>query len=86
LRLPPFAALAVLSGPGAGELAGALEKLGSVSGAGNSKQSVEPIELSQLGDDRWVVRASDRSSLADALAVVGRPAERVRVDVGPVRF
>jgi primosomal protein N' (replication factor Y) (superfamily II helicase) len=76
LRLPPFSALAVLSGPGASELAGALT--GSRPG--------ERVELSELGDDRWVVRAADHASLADALAAVGRPSERVRVEVDPVRF
>jgi primosomal protein N' (replication factor Y) len=100
LRLPPFAALAVLSGPGARELAGALERLdvavlaalsdvpgdlgvvpvemGAVPG--------EPVELSELGDDRWVVRAADHASLADALEAVGRPGERVRIEVDPVRL
>ena len=76
LRLPPFSALAVLSGPGARELAGALT--GSRPG--------ERVELSELGDDRWVVRADDHASLADALAAVGRPSERVRIHVDPVRF
>ena len=36
--------------------------------------------------DRWVVRASDQGTLADALGAAGRPAGRVRVEVGPVRF
>ncbi len=73
LRLPPFSALAILSGPGARELASALRggftgdlpadlpadlpgdrvELGGVS-AGDL--SGEPVELSKLGDDRWVVR------------------------------
>jgi primosomal protein N' (replication factor Y) len=79
LRLPPFSALAVLSGPGARELAGTLgELVGDLPG--------ERVELSELGDDRWVVRAADHASLADALAAVGRPSERVRIDVDPVRF
>jgi primosomal protein N' (replication factor Y) len=86
LRLPPFAALAVVSGPGASELARELEKLSSFSGDGSAKQASEPIELSKIGDDRWAVRASDRANMADALEAVGRPSERVRVDVGPVRF
>jgi len=50
------------------------------------RSSGERVELSELGDDRWVVRAADHASLADALAAVGRPSERVRVDVDPVRF
>jgi primosomal protein N' (replication factor Y) (superfamily II helicase) len=85
LRLPPFAALAVLSGPGARELAGALEKpdgpLKRLDGAPD-----EPVELSELADERWVVRAADHASLADALVAAGRPSERVRIEVDPVRF
>jgi primosomal protein N' (replication factor Y) (superfamily II helicase) len=73
LRLPPFTALAVLSGPGAEELAGALGGQGVV-------------ELMEVAGERWVVRAPDAAALADALAVAGRPAARVRVEVGPVRF
>ena len=111
LRLPPFAALALLSGPGAAELAGVLEKQGAAAGhlggsggamadgwrgrgrpghghdTGPSGSAMAaPIELSQLAEDRWVVRAPDHSSLADALGAAGRPAARVRVEVGPVRL
>jgi primosomal protein N' (replication factor Y) len=86
LRLPPFAALAVLSGPGARELAGALEKLDVAELQSHSDVLSEPVELSELADDRWVVRAPDHASLADALAAVGRPSERVRIEVDPVRF
>jgi len=95
LRLPPFSALAVLSGPGAQELADALtgDLPGDVpadrvelAGALSSEHPGGRVELSELGDDRWVVRADDHASLADALAAVGRPSERVRIDVDPVRF
>jgi primosomal protein N' (replication factor Y) len=93
LRLPPFAALAVLSGPGARELAGALERLDVAVLAGHSDVRGElgavpgePVELSELGDERWVVRAADHAGLADALTAVGRPSERVRIEVDPVRF
>ncbi len=86
LRLPPFAALAVLSGPGAGELAGALELLDVGEVLGHGELHGEPVEVSEVGEDRWVVRAADHAGLADVLAAVGRPSERVRVDVDPVRF
>ena len=103
LRLPPFAALAVLSGPGAPELAGALDNLdgaeasvcSEVPGEPGELSEVpaelsevpgEPLELSELADERWVVRAADHASLADALAAAGRPSERVRIEVDPVRF
>jgi len=86
LRLPPFAALAVLSGPGARELAGALEKLDGATAPVHREVPGEPLELSELADGRWVVRAADHASLADALAAAGRPSERVRIEVDPVRF
>jgi hypothetical protein len=85
--------LAVLSGPGARELAGALERLDVAVLAGHSDVRGElgavpgePVELSELGDERWVVRAADHAGLADALTAVGRPSERVRIEVDPVRF
>jgi primosomal protein N' (replication factor Y) (superfamily II helicase) len=86
LRLPPFSSLAVLSGPGARELAGALEVLDVAEVVGHGELPGEPVEVSEVGEDRWVVRAADHASLADALAAVGRPTERVRIDVDPVRF
>ena len=46
LRLPPFSALAVLSGAGAAELAAGLEKLAG-----------DHVEVSPLGEGRWAVRA-----------------------------
>lgn len=75
LRFPPFSALALLSGPGSSELAGALSAL-----------VPSTLEVEPLADQRWVVRAGDHTELADALALAGRPSERVRVEVGPVRF
>ena len=77
LRLPPFAAVALLSGPGAGMLAAELVTLAA---AGTAR-----VEVSGPDGDRWLVRAGDHSALADALASAGRPAERLRVEVGPVR-
>jgi primosomal protein N' (replication factor Y) len=88
LRLPPYTALAVLSGPGSADLAGALERRsgGGNGGFGGSGGRGGPVEVMALGDGRWAVRAPDHAGLADALAAVERPEERVRVEVGPVRF
>ena len=44
------------------------------------------LEVSEAAEGRWVVRAPDASALADALARAGRPARRVRVDIGPPRL
>ena len=93
LRLPPFAAVALLSGPGAGELAGALsveqlcaqEEVGVPGGRGDDRAG-SGLEVSEAAEGRWVVRAPDPSALADALARAGRPARRVRVDIGPPRL
>lgn len=116
--MPPFAALALISGPGAAELAGVLVKQAADDGAGRpaptanrdegppqTEQSwsvgmadgaaasgwrwqapAAAIELSELGQERWMVRAPDPATLADALERAGRPGHRVRVEVGSVRF
>jgi primosomal protein N' (replication factor Y) (superfamily II helicase) len=113
LRLPPYAALALLSGPGAAELAGMLAQQGAshvsgfaqpiTGGVGDRRDAgfvdmtglssalsdhtqTGAIELVEVAEERWVVRAPDAAGLADALAAAGRPAARVRVEVGPVRF
>ena len=52
LRLPPFAALAVLSGPGADVLAGLLEKEDSTEGT--ERQDYRPICWRSPGPDRLV--------------------------------
>jgi primosomal protein N' (replication factor Y) len=72
LRLPPFAALAAVSGEGGAALVAGLQALGTVE---------------VLGPDhgRWVAVADDPAVLADALAAVGRPAGRVRIEVDPLR-
>jgi primosomal protein N' (replication factor Y) len=75
LRMPPFAAVAVVSGPGSREVA---ESLRSRPGP--------PLEVLGPDGDRWLVKAADHESLADALASVPRPAERVRVAVDPARL
>jgi primosomal protein N' (replication factor Y) len=83
LRLPPFAAVALLSGPGAGQLAAVLD-----SAARGGGSAGEPsLAVSGPDGDRWLVRAADHVALANALAAAGRPTgERVRTEVGPVRY
>jgi primosomal protein N' (replication factor Y) len=70
LRLPPAAALAVVSGP---QAPGYVEQLPS------------SIEVLSLDGGRWMVRAGDHGTLCDALASVPRPAGRMRVEVDPLR-
>ena len=72
LGLPPSRALAVLSGAGAEELAGALRRDSTVAVAGPA-------------DGRYLVRAADPDALGTALASAPRPTDRVRVEVDPPR-
>jgi primosomal protein N' (replication factor Y) (superfamily II helicase) len=72
--LPPFSALAALSGPRAGEYAAALE----IAAAGRE------VTLSDLPDGRLLVRAPNSAVLSDVLAEVPRPPGRgLRVEVDP---
>jgi primosomal protein N' (replication factor Y) len=75
LALPPFTAVAVLSGEGAADYAAAL------SSAGGS-----PVSVLGPDADRWLVKAGSRARLADALAAVDRPSLPVRVAVEPARM
>jgi primosomal protein N' (replication factor Y) len=75
LCLPPFSALAVVSGDAGPELA---ERLRACAGEG--------VDISEMDDRRWLVRAPDEESLAELLAQAGRPDGRTRVEVGPVRL
>ncbi len=68
IGLPPFAALTVLRGPGAAVYAGGVAALGTV-------------EVSSVEADRWMVRAPDHATMANALASVPRPAARLRIEV-----
>lgn len=72
LRLPPVTALASLSGAGSEELVAALAV-------------VAGIEVQGPSDSRWLLRARSHRLLCDAFAAVGRPAERVRIEVDPLR-
>ena len=72
LSLPPYAAIAVISGPGAAEYVAGL--------AGG------PLEVLGPDGDEWMVKAPTADVLADSLAAVARPAERLRVAVDPARL
>ena len=63
----------MVTGAGAGEVAGRVRSLGA-----------SGVEV-QGSDDSYRLRADDVAVLCDALSAVGRPAERVRVDVDPLR-
>jgi primosomal protein N' (replication factor Y) len=73
LRLPPFTALALVSGAAADAF---VERLGRPLG----------IEVQGPLDGRYLLRAPDHRTLCDALAAVERPPGRLRVEVDPLRF
>lgn len=73
LRLPPHAALAVLTGPGAAAY-------------GDALRGASGVEVLGPAGGRTVLRAASHQQLCDALSAVARPAERVRVEVDPVRL
>ena len=72
LRLPPFAALALLSGEEANEVAGSL-------------RSEAHVEVGESGAGGYLIRASDEEVLAEALAAASAPSRQVRVEVDPIR-
>jgi primosomal protein N' (replication factor Y) (superfamily II helicase) len=74
LRLPPFTAVAVVSGEAAGEFAAGLAT------------GQPALEILGPDRDRWLVKAPDADSLARALADTPRPGGGLRVAVDPSRL
>lgn len=74
LGLPPFSALAVVSGAAADAYGLALRD-----------RAPDGVEVQGPVDGSWSVRAPDHAMLCDLLASVARPAGRLRVEVDPVR-
>jgi primosomal protein N' (replication factor Y) len=74
LGLPPFCALAIVSGAAADAYGGALRDAAPAA-----------VEVRGPIDGAWSVRAPDHGALCDLLSMVPRPAGRLRVEVDPVR-
>ena len=72
LSLPPYGAIAVVSGPAAPEF---MERLGNPLG----------IRIAPDPDGQFFLRSSDYDTLCAALAAVERPPGRLRIDVDPIR-
>lgn len=73
LGLPPYGALAVVSGAGAAEVIGRLDQPG--------------VEVGGDGEERFLVRAPDWMTLGSALNSLERPTgARVRIEVDPARI
>ena len=73
LGFPPFGALAEIAGAAADLF---MERLGHPIG----------LDIAELGENRWIVRAADREHLLNALATVERPPGRLRLAIDPIRF
>jgi primosomal protein N' (replication factor Y) len=69
LHLPPFAALALVSGDAAAEYVGELTG----------------VDVAGPSDGAWLVRAPDHDALTDALIAAPRPSGRLRIEVDPLR-
>ena len=79
--LPPFAALAIVSGALAPAYAEALGHDAATSDA----TATDGVSLAALGDDRFLLRADTHGPLCDLLARTPRPSGRgLRVEVDPV--
>jgi primosomal protein N' (replication factor Y) len=73
LSLPPFSAMAIIDGDGAERFTDDLRSRSGISVVAHR--------------DRWLVRATDSTALADALAETERPANsKLRVEVDPPRL
>jgi primosomal protein N' (replication factor Y) len=72
LRFPPFAALAEVSGAAAPAY---VDALGAPPG----------IQVAEVAERRWLLRADDQVTLSNALAEVARPPGRLRLEIDPLR-
>lgn len=73
LGFPPFGALAEIARSAAPAF---VERLGRPLG----------VDIAEVGDSRWIVRAADRDHLLGTLAAVDRPPGRLRLAIDPLRF
>ena len=72
LSLPPYGAIAVVSGPVAGEF---MERFGTPLG----------VQIAPDSGGQFFLRAPDYDTLCNALATTERPSGRLRIDVDPIR-
>ena len=74
LGLPPYSAQAKVSGPGAGAFVESLREAAR-----------EEVSIRGPLDGQFLLRAPTHEPLLDLLARTPRPAERLRVEVDPLR-
>ena len=73
LGFPPFGVLAEIARSAAPAF---IERLGRPLG----------LDIAEVGEKRWIIRAAGRDHLLDALAAVERPPGRLRLAIDPLRF
>ena len=82
--LPPFSALAAVSGPLAHGYVDALRLADGGAGVERGAVADGVVTFSELGEDRYLVQAPGHAELCDLLASVPRPPGRgLRVEVDP---
>jgi primosomal protein N' (replication factor Y) len=85
LDLPPFTALALVSGAAADAFVERLRRPpDDLFAAGTAPGAA--VEVQGPLDGRYLLRAPDHDRLADALAAIERPPGRLRIEVDPLRF
>ena len=83
--LPPFSALAMVSGALAPAYAEALQREADAPTVPGPRTTPGAVSVSALGDDRFLLRAHTHDPLCDLLARTPRPSGRgLRVEVDPV--
>ena len=73
MNLPPFSAMAVVSGAVAPTFMAAFDPVG-------------PVEIVGHDEGRWLLRAPDHLSLTAALRATPRPNGRLRIEIDPSRI
>ena len=73
LGFPPFGVLAEIAKSAAPAF---IERLGRPLG----------LDIAEVGEKRWIIRAADRDHLLDTLDAVERPPGRLRLAIDPLRF
>ena len=81
LGLPPYGAQARVSGPGAEVFVEALRQAAGTGGA----EPRTAVSVRGPRDGQFLLRAPSHEPLLDLLARTPRPAERLRVEVDPLR-
>ncbi len=86
LSLPPYSAMATVSGAVAEEFVAALQQVlkGAVADPADPRQ-FDRLAVQGPNDGRWLVRAPNHKILSEFLRSAARPTGRMRIEVDPLR-